>query len=280
VAAFLYPKRRLPSLAGVAKKLLLGKLIPFEMANILQAGHEECKYFLGSFGYYLGLMPTSKTAPLVVIILAVLAAGGIAIFMSRQGSSANDAADASSAVGQTARVRGAADAKISLVEYGDYQCPTCGQYHPILQELLARYPGKVKLEFHHFPLVQMHSNAMAAAIAAESAGDQGKFWEMHDLLFEHQRQWGDLRNPSPNPEAVFLQFALQLGLDSNKFMQSMRSPETRDRVLADVRRGNPIVKGTPTFVLDGQVIPNLPNLEWFVDYVERQLGTTASKSEK
>jgi protein-disulfide isomerase len=225
-------------------------------------------------------MLNSKAAPLVVIISAVLVAGGIAIFMSRQGSSASEASAGSSAAGQSTRVRGAADAKITLVEYGDYQCPTCGQYHPILQELLNRYPGKVKLEYHHFPLVQVHSNAMQAALAAEAAGDQGKFWEMHDLLFEYQRLWGDLRQPNPNPEAVFLQFALQLGLDSNKFMQSMRSPETRERVLADVRRGNPVVKGTPTFVLDGQVLPNLPNLEWFVDYVERQLATTASKSDK
>jgi protein-disulfide isomerase len=223
-------------------------------------------------------MPNLKASPLLVIIAGVLVAGGIAIYLSRQGSSANDAAGATSAVGQTTRVRGAADAWVTIVEYGDYQCPTCGQYHPILMELLNRYPGKVKLEYHHFPLVQVHSNALPAALAAESAGDQGKFWEMHDLLFEYQRLWGDLRQPNPNPEAVFIQFALQIGLDSNKFMQSMRSPETRDRVLADVKLGNPIVKGTPTFVLDGQVLETLPNLEWFVDYVERK--TSAIKAEK
>jgi len=230
-------------------------------------------------------MPKSKATPIIVILVAVLVAGGLAIFMSQKGtSSASDstaaAAATPAAAGQTTHVRGDANAKISLVEYGDYQCPTCGQYHPILQELLSRYPGKIKLEFHHFPLVQMHSNAMTAALAAEAAGEQGKFWEMHDLLFEYQRLWGDLRNPNPNPEAVFLQFALQIGLDSNKFMQSIRSPETRDRVLADVRQGNPIVHGTPTFVLDGKVLSDLPNLEWFVDYVERRLATTASKSDK
>lgn len=225
-------------------------------------------------------MPKSKTAPILVIIAGVLIAGGFAIYLSRQGSSANGAPDASGAVGQTTRVRGAADAKITLVEYGDYQCPTCGHYHPILQELLSRYPGKIKLEYHHFPLVQMHSNAMLASQAAEAAGDQGKFWEMHDLLFQYQQLWGDLRQPNPNPEAVFLQFAVQIGLDSNKFMQDMRSPATQERVLADVRRGNPIVKGTPTFVLDGQVLSSLPNLEWFVDYIERQLNSSAAKSDK
>ena len=225
-------------------------------------------------------MAKSKTTPLLVIIAGVIVAGGIAVYLSRQGTSANASPDASGAVGQAARVRGAADAKITLVEYGDYQCPTCGRYHPIIQELLSRYPGKIKLEYHHFPLVQMHSNAMAAALAAESAADQGKFWEMHDLLFQYQQLWGNLQAPSPNPEMIFVQFALQIGLDTNKFMQSMRSPETRDRVLADVKRGNDIVKGTPTFVLDGQVLQNLPDLQWFVDYIERRLATTASKSDK
>jgi protein-disulfide isomerase len=228
-------------------------------------------------------MPKSKTTPLLVIIGAVILAGGMALYLSQKNSSAADTNNQASGGASLApapipgggRVRGASDAKVTLVEYGDYQCPTCGIYHPITMELLNRYPGKFKLEFHHFPLIQMHSNAMTAALAAESAGDQGKFWEMHDLLFEHQQAWGDLRNPNPNAEAVFLQFALQLGLDSNKFMQSMRSPATRDRILADVTKGSPIVKGTPTFILDGQVLPNLPDLQWFVDYVDRQLATAA-----
>jgi protein-disulfide isomerase len=163
------------------------------------------------------------------------------------------------------------------VEYGDYQCPTCGLYHPITQELLSRYPGKFKLEFHHFPLIQSHSNAMPAAIAAEAAGNQGKFWEMHDLIFERQQQWGDLRNPHPNPDGVFLEYALLIGLDSNRFMQDLKDPATRDRVLADVTKGSAIVKGTPTFVLDGQVLQNLPNLQWFVDYIDRQLAARGGK---
>jgi protein-disulfide isomerase len=227
-------------------------------------------------------MPKSKTMPLVLIILAVIIAGGIAIYMSRQGSTAAESLDAQGGSASSVtvppagggRIRGASDAPITLVEYGDYQCPTCGLYHPITQELLQRYPGKLKLEFHHFPLITMHSNAMAAALAAEAAGNQGKFWEMHDMIFERQREWGDLRNPNPNAEAVFLQYALQLGLDSNKFMQDMRSPGIRDRVLADVTKGNAIVKGTPTFVLDGQLLTNLPDLQWFVDYIDRKLATS------
>jgi len=220
-------------------------------------------------------MPKSKTAPVLVIVAAIFVAGGIAVYLSRQGSTAapsdgkNVAASAPSVPQQPggARIRGAADAPVTLVEYGDYQCPTCGHYHPILMELLSRYPGKLKLEYHHYPLIELHQNALKASIAAEAAADQGKFWEMHDLLYEHQNEWA----PNPNADAIFLQFALQLGLDSNRFMQSVRAPGTRDRVLADVTRGNSIVKGTPTFVINGQLIPELPNLEGLADHVNRQL---------
>jgi len=203
-----------------------------------------------------------------LIIAAVAVAGGIALYLSRQGTPAAiaDGEKVASAQG-SGRIRGAADAPITLVEYGDYQCPTCRLYHPIITELLSRYQGKLKLEYHHFPLIQIHPNAMAAAQAAEAAGDQGKFWEMHDLLYSSQSDW----SPSPNAEALFLQFAIQLGLDSNAFMQSMRSPATRDRVLADVTRGSPIVQGTPTFVLNGELIRDLPGLEGLVDRIERLL---------
>jgi protein-disulfide isomerase len=195
-------------------------------------------------------------------------ASGIALYLSRQGTAAggNGAGDAKTAQGD-GKVRGAPDAQITLVEYGDYQCPTCGAYHPIIQELLSRYNGKLKLEYHHFPLIQIHPNAMAAALAAESAGEQGKFWEMHDMLYQHQQEW----SPSPNAETNFVQYALQIGLDSNRFMQSMRSPATRDRVLADVTKGSAVVQGTPTFILNGELLHDLPGLEGLVDRINRLL---------
>ena len=219
---------------------------------------------------------TSKTKPILVIVSAIVIAGIIAIYMSRQETTAETKATASGSATTAAavpggagagRIRGAADAPVTLTEYADYQCPTCKIYHPIITELLSRYHGKLKVEFHHFPLISIHPNAMPAALAAESAGDQGKFWEMNDLLFQHQEAW----SRSPNAEAMFLQFALQLGLDSNRFMQAMKSPETQERVLADVRRGNDIVKGTPTFAINGQVLPDLPGLEGLSDLIAGQL---------
>jgi protein-disulfide isomerase len=235
---------------------------------------KKASIFLAS-SFTISAMPNSKTAPLLLIILAVAVAGGIALYMSRQGpNGANvDGQKVVTAPG-TGRVRGAEDAPITLVEYGDYQCPTCGHYHPIIMELLSRYQGKLKLEYHHFPLIQIHPNAMLASKAAESAGDQGKFWEMHDLLYARQQEW----SPSPNAEAVFLQYASLLGLDTNAFMRSIRSPETEQRVLADVRAGSSIVEGTPTFALNGEVLRgDPPGMEGLVDRINRLLPTAATK---
>jgi protein-disulfide isomerase len=226
--------------------------------------------FFSKVSITIGRMPNLNIKPVLVIIAAVVAAGGIAVYLSRGDSSASEPASSSTS-GSTGggRVRGNPEAPVTIVEYGDFQCPTCGRYHPILDELLRRYAGKLKLEFHHFPLISIHPNAMGAALAAEAAGDQGKFWEMHDMLFEHQAEW----SPNPNAEALFLQYALQLGLDSNQFMQSMRSPATRDRVLADVTQGNPIVTGTPTFIINGQVLPDLLPLEGLAEKIDTHLAS-------
>src|SRR5262245_64655147 len=227
--------------------------------------------FFSQVSFTIFHMPKmSKATPLVIIIVAVALAGGIALYLSQQGSTA-EATDKNSASVPNGggRIRGAADAPVTLTEYGDFQCPTCGRYHPITQELLNRYQGKLKLEYHHFPLITIHPNAMGAALAAEAAADQGKYWEMHDILYERQEQW----SRSPNAEAIFVQYALQLGLDANKFMQSVRSPETRDRILADVTRGNSIVKeGTPTFLINGQPVGGLPSLEGLQEKIDGQLA--------
>ena len=89
-------------------------------------------------------------------------------------------------VGATDRVLGAAHAHVTVVEYGDFECPNCKQAAPGVKLLLARYAGRVRFAFRHFPLEEVHPHAVLAAEAAECAGDQGKFWEMHDLLFDNQ----------------------------------------------------------------------------------------------
>ena len=217
----------------------------------------------------------TKTKPLLLIVAAVVAAGSVAVYLSRAKSSPEATPIAVTDTPQPGggRIRGNPQAVVTLIEYGDYQCPSCGYYHPIVMELLRRYPEQLKLQFHHFPLVQIHANAMAASLAAEAAGDQGKFWEMHDLLFENQRAW----ERSPNAIAYFESLAVRLGLNTTQFQQSFSSPATQERVLADVRRGRDDVDGTPTFYINGRKVPSdpAPGLEDLARLIENSLKTAA-----
>jgi protein-disulfide isomerase len=215
----------------------------------------------------------SKAAkPLIIIVLAVAIAGGAAVYFSRQPDQATKTSEttASAPLKNTGggHFRGPENAKITLVEFGDYQCPSCKAFHPLVQEAMSRYSQQVRLEFHHYPLVSIHGNAMAASLAAEAAGEQGKYWEMHDLLFENQDQW----SKSPNAEPDFLAMAGRLGLDQNAFMQAMRSPQLQDRVLQDVVRAREAnVEAVPTFFIDGQK-QSLPlSITAFVDVIEARL---------
>jgi len=215
--------------------------------------------------------------PLIVIVLAAAVALGAAVYFSRRPAEqpGTDTAKSPTLVNNGGgHMRGPADAKITLVEFGDYQCPSCGAYHPLVKELLARYPQQVRLEFHHYPLISIHANAMAAAIAVEAAGEQGRYWEMHDLIFERQAQWSE----SKNVEQDFLAMASRLGLDQNAFMQSMRSPAIQDRILMDVVRARDAkVEAVPTFFIDGQQVHVPLSISAFVDVIEERLKDRASK---
>jgi protein-disulfide isomerase len=159
------------------------------------------------------------------------------------------------------------------VEFGDYECPSCGAWHPFVKEILARYPDRLRLDFHHYPLVSVHPNAMAGAMAAEAAGEQGKFWEMHDALFEHQREWGENRDPRP----IFMALARYIGLDLNRFEQSMASPALQSRILQDVSKAQDLhIEGTPTFFLNGELIHPKASMEDLVQLIEAHLRSTPS----
>jgi protein-disulfide isomerase len=165
--------------------------------------------------------------------------------------------------------RGASNVPITLVEYGDYACPACATYNSVLNDVLKKYGDRVRLEFRHYPLKGIHPNAMPAALAAEAAGEQGHYWEMHDLLFSSQAQWapGDA-----NPEAAFAKLAASIGLDANKFLQDLGSPELQQRVSNDVKRGQETsVAATPTFFLNGRRIERIaPTLEAFQTLIEAE----------
>ncbi len=207
--------------------------------------------------------------PLIVIVLAVAVAAGAAVYLSRQADEPEAiAAPIHADIKGGGHLRGPENASLTLVEFGDYQCPSCGAYHPLVKEILNRYPQKLRLEFHHFPLVSIHPNSMLASKAAEAAGEQGRYWEMHDALFEHQREWSD----SPNAEPIFVALASQMGLDSNKFMQGLRSPQLQERILRDVERGQDAkVDAVPTFFINGERVHVKLSMEDFVQVIEAHL---------
>jgi protein-disulfide isomerase len=208
--------------------------------------------------------------PIIVIVLAVGVAAGAAVFLSRGTNqpAENNSAPSHVEIKGGGHVRGNEKAPLTLVEFGDYECPSCGAYHPFVKEVLNRYPDKVRLEFHHFPLVTVHPNAMLGAMAAEAAGEQGKFWEMHDALFENQPIWGESRNAEP----ILISLASRIGLDVNKFMQSIRNPGLQSQILQDVTRGNELqINETPTFFLNGERIHVKLSIEDFVQVIEAHL---------
>ena len=141
-------------------------------------------------------------------------------------------------------VRGPADAPVTIVEYGDFECPYCGRAEPAIRELLAEKSSEVRYVFRHLPLSDVHPHAQLAAEAAEAAAEQGRFWEMHDLLFDHQDR---LRGPD------LLNYAEQLGLDVERFRRDLRAHEHAGRVARDVESAELSgVSGTPTFFVNGQ----------------------------
>ena len=207
--------------------------------------------------------------PLSIILLAIVVAAAAAVYLSRQPNPVTETSAAPVLDNKGGgHFRGPEKAAITLVEFGDYQCPSCGAYHPVVKELMNRYPQQVRLEFHHYPLISIHPNAMAASLAVEAAGEQGKYWEMHDLIFEHQEEW----SANPNPESQFLALASRIGLNANAFMQAVRSPQLQDRVLQDVVRAREAkIEAVPTFFIDGERIHVTLSVGAFVEIIEARL---------
>jgi protein-disulfide isomerase len=140
-------------------------------------------------------------------------------------------------------VQGSANAPVTLLEYGDYECPYCGEAYPIVKQLQKRLGADVRFVFRNFPLANNHPHAKLAAEAAEVVGAQGKFWEMHDTLYEHQ---------SALTEPDLARYARGLGLDEKTFSTELRRPVYADRVREDFESGiRSGVNGTPTFYING-----------------------------
>jgi protein-disulfide isomerase len=150
-------------------------------------------------------------------------------------------------------IQGRIDAPLMLVEYGDYECPYCGEAYPIIKAVQEQLGDRLCFAFRNFPLVNSHPHAQNAAEAAEAAGAQGKFWEMHGILFENQRALED---------DDLAQYAVTLGLDAPRLMAELASGAHTARVREDLRNGaRDGVDGTPTFFINGVPYDNEPEVE-------------------
>ncbi len=166
-------------------------------------------------------------------------------------------------VGPEDHSRGPLDAKLTVVEYGDYQCPYCGQAYPIVEKLMTTFADSMRLVFRNLPLADVHPHAEAAAEVAEAVALQGKFWEIHDTLFEHQR---DLT------AAALLRYVADVGADATKTTADIADGGPRQRVEADfesaIRSG---ANGTPTFFVNGVRYDGSWQYEPFAEYLTQVL---------
>jgi protein-disulfide isomerase len=165
-------------------------------------------------------------------------------------------------------VIGPADAPVTLVEYSDFQCPTCAFYHPVLKRLKGEFGDRLRFVYRHFPLVRSHAHAMLAARAAEAAGRQGKFWEMHGLIFEGQKEWS-----AGKPREKFLEYARKLGLEMKRFEADLESAAVRDSVeRARAEAERLMLSGTPTFFINGAEIGLPQSYGEFRKLIESELA--------
>lgn len=154
---------------------------------------------------------------------------------------------------------------VVITEYGDFECPACYQYYPLIEAVKQKYGDQIKFQFRHYPLTEIHQNALISARAAEAADKQGKFWGMYAKLYENQPTWKE----SSTPASAFEGYAKELGIDVEKFKQDMKDESTNAVVQADraeARRLN--YSSTPTFEINGKKIENPRDVEGFYKLID------------
>lgn len=217
-----------------------------------------------------------------ILIIIVLGFIGVVVFTDN-GNNKGDNPSSSNAK-PTSHIEGNKASKVALVEYGDFQCPVCATFFVVTNQVEQKYSDKISFQFRHLPLPSLHQNAFAASRAAEAAGLQGKFFEMHDLIYQNQTVWSS----SSNALDYFTQYAQQLNLDIPKFQADFRSSKVNDAINADIaafkKTGDDMA--TPTYYLNGKKIENVklldssnqPSLDAFSKLIDEALAAASKKS--
>lgn len=162
----------------------------------------------------------------------------------------------------------ARQAKVTLIEYGDFQCPACAAYFPLVKQLSAEFGNQLRIVHRFFPLVNTHKNAMISAQTAYAAGLQGKFWEMHDKLYENQNDWSNT-----NPRDILIGYAKDLELDLDKFKKDLDADSTKKFINEQLDLGASAgINSTPTFFVNGKHIKNPANYEDFKKIIQDEIN--------
>ncbi|HET7528999.1 MAG TPA: thioredoxin domain-containing protein [Candidatus Saccharimonadales bacterium] len=178
----------------------------------------------------------------------------IVIFAVVSGGNSNNSGGGSSNAKPTSHMEGQGKAGVTLVEYGDYECPICAEYYQPLKDAVSKYSDQIHFQFRNLPLVSVHPNAFAAARAAEAAGLQNKYWQMHDKLYENQSSWAGLSDP----KSTFDQYAGDIDLNVTKFDADYTGSQVNSAINGDLDafKKTHLEQATPTFFLDGKAVSN------------------------
>lgn len=216
----------------------------------------------------------SSVRRLFIWVIALLAIGGSAAGMYYLATTtpASDTTKDSALIDTAFAadwIRGNPDSSVTLVEYADFQCPACAQYHPLVKILEQEFGTDAQFIFRHFPLSRAHPNAEAAAAAAEAAGMQGKFWEMRDILFERQTEWAQ----KPRPQSTFNSYAEELGLNVEKFEEDRNRDNIEEKIEKHFQSGTASnVNATPTFFLNGKKLESPRSIEDFRNLLSQAIA--------
>lgn len=213
----------------------------------------------------------SKEAKILIAIAVVVLIGGVllAIYANPKPQEAGKPVDEKSLVRDSSHMTGKLGAKVTIVEFGDFQCPGCAAASPTIKKIIAEYKDNEQFNFvfRNFPLESIHSNARIAAEAVEAAGVQGKYWEMNELMYEKQNEW----STSTTPLDIFTGYASSLGIDADKVKQSASQQLFKEVINADLADGNAVqVQSTPTFFVNGVLFtPNARSIPTYEDFKKK-----------
>lgn len=201
----------------------------------------------------------------VILIIVIGIAGIVMLAQNKKSDNTGNGTSLLPPITGNDHIKGNNESAITLIEYSDFQCPACGDYYPLLKKLNEEFGDKTRFVYRHFPLEQ-HQNAKPAAVASEAAAKQGKFWEMHDMIFENQGRWSEEKNA----EEIFTGYVQKLGLNMEQFKNDLASQEVKEKVDNDYKGGvKARVNATPSFFLNGKIINTPRNYNEFKQLIQQ-----------